>query len=83
MLDAINLPKLTENEEIKLLDYKDCLKQMVCSSPKDECYLDQYNLCPTAETLCDILRNLLVKSSIERVEYAVWTVTDRSTLYTI
>lgn len=83
MLDAIDLPKLTANEQNKLKDYKDCLKQMVCSKPTDKCFLDECNRCPSAETFCEMMRNLLEKASIDRIKYAVWTETDRATLYNI
>lgn len=83
MLDAIDLEKLTTDEQIKLSDYKDGLKQLVCSRQTEKCFLNECGKCPTSETFCEYLRVLLDKSSIKEVEYAVWTETDRATLITI
>lgn len=83
MLDAIDLKTLTANEKIKLTDYKDCLKQMVCSSPTEKCFLNECQKCPSAETFTENLRQLLIKASINEVRYAVWTETDRATLVII
>lgn len=83
MLDAIDLSNLTSDEEIKLSNYKDCLRQLVCSCPTEKCFLNECEKCPSSEKFCEYLRRLLSKSYISEVKYAVWTETDRATLLTI
>lgn len=80
MLDAIDLQNLTANEEIKLNDYKDCLKTIVCEGATDECFFNECNDCPGIKRLEVYLKNLLEKNSVLEVKYAIWTETDRSTL---
>lgn len=80
MLDAIDLKKLTKDEKIKLSDYKDCIKEIVCLDASDDCFLNNCEKCPGITKFGDYLRILLWKLSINEVKYAVWTETDRATL---
>lgn len=71
MLDAINLEQLTVNKDIKMKDYKDCLKQLVREILTDECFFDECQRCSSADTFYENLRNMLEKSTMENIKYAV------------
>lgn len=83
MLEAINLKVLTENKTVKLTDYKDCVKMLVCENSNKKCYLNDCNECPGIENLRNYLSGILQEASIFQVKYASWTDTDRSTLLTV
>lgn len=51
MLDAIDLKNLTATEETKLTDYKDCIREIVCSEASDDCFLEECYKCPGVEKL--------------------------------
>ena len=40
MFDAINVKKLTENSSIPIVNYKDCLQEMMCKNVTNDCHLD-------------------------------------------
>lgn len=83
MLDAIDLKNLTRNDDLKMENYKDCLASIICSEPDDNCFLNSCEKCPGTETFRNHLLDLLTKSSVTEVKYAVWTESDRSTLLTV
>lgn len=51
MLDAVNIKKLTEKSEKPICDYKDCLQQIICTNPSEECSLGECENVQTFLTL--------------------------------
>ena len=80
MLDAINVKKLTENSTMPILSYKDCIKEMICTNPNNDCHLNKCQKCPGTTKIADHLFKLLNDSDISDIEFASWTGTDRATL---
>ncbi|EFN71276.1 hypothetical protein EAG_00172, partial [Camponotus floridanus] len=37
MIDSVNLNNLTKDSNVILHDYKDCLRQIVCKNPDENC----------------------------------------------
>lgn len=80
MLDALNIEALTNNSDMPLGNYTDCLNEMICKNSGANCYLDRCLKCPGTTKLSEHLSQLLENSCISHVEFCTWTGTDRSTL---
>lgn len=80
MIDSINVKHLTKDFEIKLDDYNDCIKIVLCKNPTSACYFLKCEKCPNMEKLSDIILQLLENNNIQQVIYSTWTSTDRCTL---
>ncbi|KAJ8671423.1 hypothetical protein QAD02_002682 [Eretmocerus hayati] len=83
MLDAINLDKLTENDQSPIYTYRDCLKMMMCENPTTDCHLIQCVKCSEITHFGEKIFSILTNNSIETVQYSLWTATDRATLRTV
>lgn len=82
MLDAINIEKLTKNSEKSICSYKDCLQQITCSNPSEECSLGECAKCPDISEFMLYLQKLLEEQNFYDVQFSSWSGTDRSTLQT-
>ncbi|KYQ54441.1 hypothetical protein ALC60_06673 [Trachymyrmex zeteki] len=82
MLDAVNITKLTEKSVKPISDYKDCLQQITCTDPSEECSLGECEKCPNISELMLNVQELLEEQDIYNVQFSSWTGTDRSTLQT-
>lgn len=82
MIDSVNFKNLTKDSEMILEDYKDCLRQILCEQPVENCYLGECDKCPGTMKLENHLKKLLEETGICNVQFSVWTNTDRSTLQT-
>lgn len=82
LLDAINIEKLTEHSESPIGNYKNCLKQITCQNPNENCFLGMCTECPSITDFSQSLQRLLDEKNIHQVQFSMWTGTDRSTLQT-
>lgn len=82
MLDAVNIKKLTEKSEKPICDYKDCLQQITCTNPSEECSLGECEKCPNISDFTLNIQKLLEEQNIHNIQFSSWTGTDRSTLLT-
>lgn len=82
MLDAIDIKVLTEHSQSPIRDYKDCLKQITCENPSENCFLGTCAECPSIANFSNFLQQLLDEKHIHHVQFSAWTATDRSTLET-
>ena len=80
MLDAIEVKKLTENSAIPITGYKDCIPNMICKVPTNDCYLGNCKKCPGITKIAENLLHLLDDSSIVDIQFPTWAGTDRTTL---
>ena len=83
MLLSLKLSTLTENDDIPLKTYHDCLAQLTCNPSMPNCHLENCKACPGVITLKAHLLRLLNDIEIDNVTYKRWTAVDRSTLETI
>lgn len=74
MIDAANLNMMTKDSEIKLSDYKDCIKYVLCRTPTDDCHFRDCSKCSSTEKFSDLILNL------QQIIFSTWTSTDRCTL---
>ncbi|KYN16362.1 hypothetical protein ALC57_11380, partial [Trachymyrmex cornetzi] len=79
LLNAINLPKLSQNLESPFNNLKDCMGAVMCTDPSPACYLNECDQCPTESTFSDTVLCLL-EAAIEDVVFSAWKTTDRATL---
>lgn len=82
LLDAVHIEKLTQDSQNPIKGYKDCLKEITCVNPNEQCNLGECNRCPDIETFLQFLQELMEKQDIFQVKFSTWTGTDRSTLLT-
>ncbi|XP_043462733.1 uncharacterized protein LOC122498838 isoform X1 [Leptopilina heterotoma] len=82
MLDAINIEKIMELSNLKLKDYHDCLKVLMCSEVTTECNFNECSNCPGVEILKKHLMDLPDKDCVEEIRFQHWQNTDRTTLVT-
>ena len=74
--------KLSDLSATALMNYHDCLAQIMCNPPSPSCYLDSCDACPGMDNLRDTLVTLLDGKMIDNVVFKQWVSVDRSTLET-
>jgi hypothetical protein len=79
MLQGVKLSSLSGTS---LVNYHDCLIQILCNPPSPNCYLGSCAACPGIDVLRDNLVALLDENLIDNVTFKQWVSVDRSTLET-
>ena len=80
MLNEINIQHLTENTDMSLNNYHDCLDSIVCPESSSSCFLGECEICPGTAKLKENLRNAFDEHEIVEVRFEIWLQTDRCTL---
>lgn len=57
--------------------YRDYLKKIICSTPTDECYLENCKKCPGPKEVIEDLKENLRKCKIDSITFNQWVTTDR------
>ena len=83
MLNEINIQHLTEDTDMSLNNYHNCLDSIVCSESSSCCYLGECEMCPGTAKLKESLRNASDEHGIDEVRFEIWLQTDRCTLQTL
>ena len=78
MLSEFNIQNLTEDTDMSLNNYHDCLDSIVCSESSSSCFLGECEICPGTAKLKENLRN-----AFDEVRFEIWLQTDRYTLQTL
>ena len=82
MVNEINIQHLTEDTDMSLNNYHDCLDSIVCPE-SCSCFLGECEICPGTAKLKENLRNGIDEHGIDKVRFEIWLQTDRCTLQTL
>lgn len=82
IIDGSKIPLLTKNRDIKLLDYRDLIKNIMCENPAKSCYFNTCKKCKGIQVLKNELREIFNENDIDEIQYQQWRNTDRSTMVT-
>lgn len=68
-----------------LSHYRNCISEIICESPTDECHLLNCKNCPGLDKFKTLARSILAETyeDDENIMYSEWTNTDRSSLETL
>jgi hypothetical protein len=69
MIDGSKIPLLTKNRDIKLLDYKDLIKYIICENPTKSCYFNTCKECKGTQILKNELREIFYQNDIDEIQY--------------
>lgn len=64
-------------------NYKSFMNSVICDDPNRACYFAECEECPGTHHLRKLLIDGFDKEDIEKIEYKLWTSTDRATLETL
>ena len=67
MLNEINIQHLTEDTDMSLNSYHDCLDSIVCPGSSSSCFLGECEICPGIAKLKENLRNAFDDHGIDEV----------------
>lgn len=76
MMDAAELPRLTQNLENRLLDYKNCLKLIMCRNQNPTCYLNECKFCPDIDKFSNYVTDIFEERCVSQIIFSTWTSTD-------
>lgn len=82
VIDGSKIPLFTKNRDIKLLDYKDLIKNIMCENPVKSCHFNTCKECKGTQVLKNELREIFDENDTDEIQYQQWRNTDRSTLVT-
>lgn len=75
-LKFAGIKKQLKQLEIEL-NYRNCLKGMICSPPKPDCFLQKCSNCPGNKEICDRIKLIFQTHNISSLSFDQWTSTDR------
>ena len=82
-LDTVNLKEFySALIDAPVKTQYNAIKEIVCSDPTPQCYLDECSACPDTIALKDFITSVLTDQCIDRIEFQSWQQTDRSALST-
>ena len=81
MLIEINMQHLTEDTDMSLNNYHDCLDSIRCPESSSSWFLEECEICPGTAKLNENLRKAFDEHGIDEVGFEIWLQTDRSTLH--
>jgi len=70
--DGSKIKELSQNSNIVLLSCEDCVKQIICSEPTDDCYVGLCSQCPGTDTLCENILDNFFNANVTEVTYRYW-----------
>ena len=83
MLRGINLQYLTNDSQVILNDFRDCLKLTVCPDVTNSCQIGEYQSCPCSTKIKENFMQSFDEEDLEEVKFDSWQQADRCTFQTL
>lgn len=79
-LTGSNIASLSKNEEVKIADYKDCIKIASCEADVESCLNKKNHKCTGIEKLKNTFLSIFKKNNITEVSFKQWVNTPKTEL---